>query len=265
MQPGSPVTDPTWGIRKLSIVAFIGIVVVYLAIIQGGGAIARNVSDIEDTAYVTVADVLVSMWIPLGVALVFTYGAVTWLGWWRPVLHDHKPVQRWLAIVPIVLIISILIGVNYGELADKGIGYVLVLLIATQLVGWGEEGMFRGIGVTTLRVNGLTEGKVALWSSVIFGAVHLTNAFGRGASAVPQALAVSFAGYFFYLTRRWSRGNVINSILHGLFDFAILSTSAIMADQKTYAGAVAPILVYVVLAVILLVRRHHIEPVTTTS
>ena len=88
-------------------------------------------------------------------------------GWWRPVLHDHKPVQRWLAVVPIMLSISILIGVNYAELADKSIGYVLVLLIATQLVGWGEEGMFRGIGVTTLRVNGLTEGKVALWSSVI--------------------------------------------------------------------------------------------------
>jgi hypothetical protein len=79
------------------------------------------------------------MWIPLGVALVFTYGAVTWLGWWRPVLHDHEPVQRRPAIVPIVLIISILIGVDYGELADTGIGYVLVLLIATQLVGWARK------------------------------------------------------------------------------------------------------------------------------
>ena len=40
--------------------------------------------------------------------------------------------------------------------------------------------MFRGIGVTTLRAHGLTEGRVALWSSVIFGAVHLTNAIGDG-------------------------------------------------------------------------------------
>lgn len=259
------MTDPISGVRGLSIAAFIVIVVVYLVIIQGGGFLARNLADLEDTAYVTVEDVLVSMWIPLGAALVFTYSIVAWLGWWRPVLHDHRPVQRWLAIVPILLIISILLGINYAELADKGIGYVLVLLIATQFVGWGEEGMFRGIGVTTLRINGLTEGKVALWSSVIFGAVHLTNAFGRGASAVPQALAVSFAGYFFYLTRRRSRGNVLNSILHGLFDFAALSGSAILIDQKAYIGSSAPILVYVVLAVVLLVRRHRIEPVTPAT
>jgi uncharacterized protein len=264
VQPEPAVTDPTSGVRRLSIAAFVGIVVVYLAIIQGGGLIARNVADLEDTAFVTVEDVLVSMWIPLGAALVFTYGVIAWLGWWRPVLHDQKPVQRWLAVVPIVLIISILIGINYAELADKGLGYVLVLLIATQFVGWGEEGMFRGIGVTTLRVNGLTEGKVALWSSLIFGAVHLTNAIGRGASAVPQALAVSFAGYFFYLTRRWSRGNALNSVLHGLFDFAILSSSAILVDQESYAGSVAPIAAYVILAIVLLVRRHHIEPAITT-
>ena len=74
---------------------------------------------------------------------------------------------------------------------------VLALLVATQMVGWGEEGMFRGIGVTTLREHGLSEGRVALWSSLIFGAVHLTNAVGRGAEAIPQALIVSFAGYFF--------------------------------------------------------------------
>ena len=63
--------------------------------------------------------------------------------------------------------------------------------------------MFRGIGVTTLRAHGLTEGKVALWSSLIFGVVHLRtpSATARGH---PQALVVSFAGYFFYLTRRVS-------------------------------------------------------------
>ena len=59
------------------------------------------------------------------------------------------------------------------------------LFIATQFVGWGEEGMFRGIGVTTLRDHGLTEGKVALWSSIIFGAVHLSNADRRRRTGAP--------------------------------------------------------------------------------
>jgi hypothetical protein len=37
-----------------------------------------------------------------------------------------------------------------------------------MLIGFGEEGLFRCLGVTALRRHGLTEGKVALWSSVIF-------------------------------------------------------------------------------------------------
>jgi uncharacterized protein len=246
-------------VRRLPIIGFLGIVVVYLAIIQVGGLIAQNAVGVEDNDLTTTKHVVVSMWIPLGAALVFTYGVVAALGWWRPVLREDKPVQRWVAIVPIALIVAILIGTDYADLADEGIGYVLVLLVATQMVGWGEEGMFRGIGVTTLRMHGLTEGKVALWSSLIFGAVHLSNAISRGAGAIPQALVVSLAGYFFYLTRRRSGGNTLNSVLHGMFDFAILTGTAIAIDQGTYAGSLAPILVYVVLAAVLVFRRHTIE------
>ena len=35
--PGTGPTGPTIGIRKLSVAGFIGIVVVYLAIVQGSG------------------------------------------------------------------------------------------------------------------------------------------------------------------------------------------------------------------------------------
>lgn len=125
--------------------------------------------------------------------------------------------------------------------------------------------MFRGIGVTVLRKHGLREGGVALWSSLIFGAAHLTNVFSSGLSALPQALIVSFAGYFFYLVRRVSRGNVLNSVMHGLFDFSLLSGTAIAANQTPYPGTFAPILVYLVLAIVLLVKRHKIEAITTPS
>ena len=92
--------------------------------------------------------------------------------------------------------------------------------------------MFRGIGVTTFRVNGFSEGRVALWSSVVFGAVHLTNALSTGGAAVAQAIAVSFAGYFFYLTRRVSGGLVVPAVLHGLFDFSILSGAVAATDVR---------------------------------
>jgi hypothetical protein len=46
-----------------------------------------------------------------------------------------------------------------------------------------------------------------------------------------------------------------------LFDFTILSGTAIIAKgDDLYLGASLAILVYVVVAILLLVRRHHIEP-----
>ena len=67
--------------------------------------------------------------------------------------------------IPIIFAVCALLAIDYAALADRTFGYVLALFVATQFVGWGEEGMFRGIGVTTLRSHGLTEGKVALWST----------------------------------------------------------------------------------------------------
>ena len=169
---------PYWG--------FALIVVAYLAIIQGGGTLMARVSGADDD-FTTTRGVLLNMWIPLGAALVFTYAVVAFLRWGRPVLVDDRPVQRWVRIVPVVLVVSILVAIDYADLMEKSFTYVVVLLVATQMVGWGEEGMFRGIGVTTLRSHGLTEGKVALWSSLIFGAVHLTNAIGRGTGCDPAS------------------------------------------------------------------------------
>lgn len=244
--------------RRLPYWAFAAAIVAYLAIIQVGGIVLKDVADVEGDGLRSVGDVLLPMTVPLAVALVFVYGLIAYLGWWRPVFHETHRVQRWVIVVPIVFVVGIVLAIDYGALADQGIGFVLLLLLTTQLVGWGEEGMFRGIGVEVLRQHGLTEGRVAFWSSVVFGLVHLSNAFGRGASAIPQAIIVSLAGYFFYLVRRRSGSNVANSVLHGLFDFALLSGAAL--DDTAYPLSLAGLLVYVVLAVVLLVRRHHIEP-----
>ncbi|TCI97654.1 CPBP family intramembrane glutamic endopeptidase [Aeromicrobium sp. IC_218] len=260
---GPDVTSGGEPLRPLALWQFGVVVVVYLAIIQLGGLVLSRVGDHDDDL-TTVEGVLWSMWLPLGVALVFTYAVVAALGWWRPVLRDDRPVRRWLWVVPVVFLLCSLVAVDYGALSEKSVGFVLALFLATQLVGWGEEGMFRGIGVTALRVHGLTEGKVALWSSVVFGAVHLTNAIGHGAQAIPQALAVSFAGYFFYLTRRVSGGNVVNSVLHGLFDFSLLTGTAILVDQETYLGSLAAVAAYLVVGLVVLVGRRRIEPVPAT-
>ena len=247
------------GVRRLSIAAFIAIVIVDLAIIQGVGRLGEaGLDGVEDGHLRTSEQVALGLLLPVGLSVVFVYAVVAVLGWWRPVFVDDRPVQRWVWVVPIAFAIAVGLTIDYADLADRGVGFVLLLLLAALCVGFGEEGMFRGIGVTTFRVNGFSEGKVALWSSVVFGAVHLTNAISTGGAAVPQAIAVSFAGYFFYLTRRVSGGLVVPAVIHGLFDFSILSATVVSDD--VYAGGLAAILAYPLVAGILLARRRRIEP-----
>ena len=117
--------------------------------------------------------------------------------------------------------------------------------------------MFRGLGVHVLRQNGLTEGRVALWYSVIFGLVHLSNAISTGGGAVGQAIAVSFAGYFFYLMRRASGTLIVGAVIHGLVDFSITTGEL---TGELYAGTVAALLAYPVVAAIVLAGRRRIEP-----
>jgi hypothetical protein len=248
----------------LSYVGFAVIVIAYLAIIQLGGRLAQTIFDTDD-GVTTTREVLVNLWIPIGAALVFTYAVVAWLGWWRPVFREERRLRRWVWVVPIILAVCILVAIDYADLADKGLGFVLALFIATQFVGWGEEGMFRGVSVTMLREHGLTEGKVALWSSLVFGAVHLTNALGTGGAAIGQAVIVSFAGYFFYLIRRVSGGNALNSVLHGMFDFSLISGTAIVVDQEVYPGVMAGILAYVIIAIVVIVGRKRLEPGIRTA
>ena len=249
-----------YGRRNLSFVGLAIAIVAYLAIIKCVGTLTTDRADLVDDVFATTGNVVWGLVVPLGAAFVFVYGLITYLGWWPAVFHDPKPVQRWVWAIPVIFLVAIALGINYGGLADRGLGFTLLLLLATQFVGWGEEGMFRCVTVTTMRRHEWTEGRVALWSSVVFGAVHLTNALTSGTSAVGQAIAVSFAGYFFYLIRRVSRSNVANSIIHGLFDFTILSGTAIIAKgDDPYPGAILAILVYLVVAVLLVVRRRHIE------
>ncbi|MEV7281682.1 CPBP family intramembrane glutamic endopeptidase [Streptomyces sp. NPDC093111] len=134
----------------------------------------------------------------------------------------------------------------------------------TLFVGIGEELMFRGIGVQVFKRAGLSEGKVALWSSVAFGIVHVSNAFGEGAQALLQAVIVSTSGYFFYLCLRVGGTLLLPMLVHGLWDFSLVS-NAVGLDPKASPGMVLPIVLQVVLIVLVIVKRRTIEPATTDN
>lgn len=73
-----------------------------------------------------------------------------------------------------------------------------------------------------------------------------------------QVLVTAVAGYFFYLIRRVSQGLVIPAVLHGLWNFGLIS--AYVVPSKSYPGPLLFLLADIFLALIILIRRHHLEP-----
>jgi hypothetical protein len=242
--------------RHLPVWGFVVVVVGYLAVVQGIPYLTTSGMDIEYGKFPDSETVLRALVLPVGASAVFAAILVTILGWWRPVWKDDRPVQRWVRIVPVLLIATILLGTNYGELADHGIGYTALFLVGALLVGFAEETMFRGVGVMVFRSNGFDEAKVALWTCIIFGLAHGTNIFTEGPSAFVQVLVTAIAGYFFYLTRRATAGLLAAVVIHGLWDFGLLSGNL---GENIYAGTLLFLLMDIVLVVILVVRRRHIE------
>jgi len=248
--------------RSLSVAAWIVIVVIYLAIVQGVSALSTSGMHAEYGKFPDTETVFRALIIPVGTSMVFVLVVATILGWWRPIWKDRRPVQRWVWIVPILLIGAALVGTNYSKLADRGAGYTILFLCAALMVGITEETMFRGIGIVTFRTNGFSEGKVALWTCLIFGLAHGTNIFVEGPSALLQVVITAIAGYFFYLTRRVSGGILLAIVAHGLWDFGLFTGKL---GHDLYPLTIVFILVDIVLAVTLLIRRHHIEPTTAPA
>jgi CAAX protease family protein len=242
--------------RRLPVWGFIALVVVYILLVQWIPSLTRP-SGTEYGNFETVEEITRGLWVTTGVGSAIVLIAVAVLRWWRPVFVEDMRLPRWVWVFPIVMVVAILVGISYPKLADKGLTFTLLLLVGSLLIGLSEEGMFRGIGVVTFRQAGFSEGMVALWTSVIFGLVHATNIFTEGAGAIPQVLVTAVAGYFFYLARRVSGTLIVPIVLHGLWDFTLISD--VLGDSTSF-GATAPILADIVLIVVAIVTIRKVFP-----
>jgi hypothetical protein len=243
--------------RHLSLWLLLGIVVVYLVILQAGARlIGPGIG--HDDSFKTLHNLLLSGLIPIAISAVYAIAVATWLGWWPQILREQKPVQRWVRAVPIALLIAALLGTSWASLLDQKAGLIIAFVAMVLTVGFTEELMFRGIGLLTFRGMAISEARVALYSSVLFGAVHLSNALATGGTAVAQAIIVSFSGYLFYLTRRSFLAIGPAMLVHSSQDFALLSGKiGIHASMAPQAFLI--ILTMLGLAILLIRRRHRIN------
>ncbi|MBN6038172.1 CPBP family intramembrane glutamic endopeptidase [Amycolatopsis sp. 195334CR] len=243
--------------RRLPLWGFFLLLAGYLAVLQVLGVLLTRGLDVQYAAPTTITELWRGITVPVGVSLLLVVAAITALRWWRPVLVEDHPVRSWVIVVPVVQFAAIAAATNYGGLAERGLGFTLLLLCSTLFVGFGEELMFRGIGVTVFRHNGFSEGRVALWSTVTFGLAHATNLINTGFGALAQVLLAAVSGYFFYLVRRRSGGILLPAVVHGLWDFSLISGAVVPGES--YFGVVASLLAIIGLAVVLVVRRHRIH------
>jgi membrane protease YdiL (CAAX protease family) len=262
-RPGGAPTAPAEG-RRLAGWQFAVILVVYLAIIQGIGlAIGVDTSG-STSQFPTTQAIVRNALVPIGASVLFGAAVVTWLGWWKQVLHYRVPVQRWVRLVPVSMLVVALLGINYWHLADQQASLVVSLLVLGVFVGVGEELMFRGVGVQFFRRAGFSEGRTALYSSLVFGLVHVSNAIHAGPSAVLQALIVATSGYFFYLCLRVGGTILLPMLVHGLWDTSLIS-GLTGPEPAVSVGMFLQILLQITLIVVLVVRRHKVEPAALTA
>lgn len=246
------------GSRRLPVWGYLVLVVAYLVIIQT----VPNLTKPEGADYGkfdTIESVTRGLWVTVGLGSAIVLIILGVLRWWRPAFVEPAALRlpRWAWVFPAILLATVLAGTAYSKLADQGLGFTLALLVGALFIGLSEEGMFRGIGVVTFREAGFSEGKVALWTCVVFGLAHSTNIFSEGPGAIPQVLVTAVAGYFFYLARRVSGGLWVPILAHGLWDFGAVSGRI---GDEIYLGTAAFIIADIVLAIIAVVTIRKVFP-----
>jgi hypothetical protein len=200
--------------------------VIYNVIIFSGWGLAG-----ADYANLVGADVILQrIVLPLGVGAIFVVAAVTYFGWWRPVLRETTPgAPRWAMWIVLIamaaFVVNMLLGTNWSVITPT---HLTLLVLSGILVGFNEEALNRGVTVTGFRGSSWSETQVALGSAFLFGAMHVPNAmFGIPIEAtLAQGVFAFIMGCGFYVLRRVSGSIIITMVLHGLWDFSTFSNQA---------------------------------------
>jgi membrane protease YdiL (CAAX protease family) len=176
--------------------------------------------------------------IPVAVGALVLAVVTTALGWWRPVLRElpdgpPRP-PRWLLVVPVLVFVGVLLGIDYGNLGNVGGAMILWLALGTAMVGFSEEITYRGLAVVGFR-GGYSEVKVWLFASILFGLLHGANVvLGQGAGPTVRQVIFAFVlGSVFYSIRRITGTIIIPMVIHAIWDFGSFSHVA----GKATAGA----------------------------
>jgi len=126
----------------------VGLAIAYMAVF--GGLFKLSGVGYEDVV-ASSGNVMKAVVIPVGVALALFVVVTSVFGWWKPVIREQRRATGWLIAVPIVVVVALLVGVDYGNLGVLDPSLILWIGIGTALVGLSEELMYRGLILVSFR------------------------------------------------------------------------------------------------------------------
>ncbi len=162
-----------------------------------------------------------------------------WSGWWKDLWHDKYKIKghSWMNLFAIIMgigIVSTLASAKLGSGNGQMLGYIFM---ATALVGYNEELLFRGMVLRGARGSGLSELRVMLVVALSFGVFHGANLLlGQSLALILQQIVfATINGAIFYLIFRKSGLLIVPMILHGLWDFSVFARQSILGSSPELA------------------------------
>lgn len=200
-----------------------------------------------------------SLVLPLAIGSVFIAGAVTVLGWWRPVMTERTRRAPGWALWAVAAALALLFSLqawttNWSELSFRHVG---LLAAAGILVGFNEELAARGVLVVGVRGSTRNETWVWLASLLLFGAMHVANALVGLAwyAGLIQGVFAFLTGTGFYVLRRASGTLLVPMAAHALWDFFAFTTQATDADPRVPLLLLPVVFLVSLAAVVAILRR----------
>lgn len=190
------------------------------------------------------AEFALSHFIPLPIAIGLALWFVWWSGWWRDVWRNTstlrlEPRRRWLIAIPVLLVALPLGQLPSVPWVERGLGTVLIVLVGTIMVGFGEEVVLRGILFVSLRER---HGELVtlLVTSLLFGAAHVVGSVWAGvppAAILFQVAALSMTGSLYYWVRRVTGRLWVGMAIHALTDFTLYLASGEASAAEAMASS----------------------------